>query len=109
MIAAHGKIVAVRVRVRSTFDLSHAPPENVSWVPVLFIAGYNAAFAADALRHVEVKPILLSRPRRVRHTILRSRSAEQAERHLRCVGRDGCVGCGQVEGAATFLRPREQG
>jgi hypothetical protein len=109
MIAAHGKIVAVRVRVCSTFDLTHAPPENVSWVPVLFVTGNNAAFAADTLRHIEVKPILFSRPGPGRHTFLRDRSADQAERNLRCVGRDGCVGCRQVEGAATFLCSREQG
>ena len=46
--------------VGSTFDLAYAPPQDVGRVTILFIAGYNAAFTSDALRHIEMKPILLA-------------------------------------------------
>lgn len=61
VIAADGEVVALGEGVRATFDLSHSPPEYVGRIAVLFVAGYDAALAADALRHVEVKAILLAR------------------------------------------------
>jgi len=47
-------------RVGAAFDLAHSPPEDVGGIAVLFVAGDDAALAANALRHVEVKPVLFS-------------------------------------------------
>jgi hypothetical protein len=51
---------ALGVWIPSPFDFSHATPVNFRWISVLFVARHNAALAADALAHVEVKPILLA-------------------------------------------------
>jgi len=61
VIAAHRKMKPLRVRIESTFDFANPPPINVRWISVLLIAGDNATFAANTLRHIEVKPILLAR------------------------------------------------
>lgn len=63
VIAANGEIMALSERVSSAFDLAHASPENVGRIAILLVACNNAALAADALRHVEVKPVLLARAR----------------------------------------------
>jgi len=60
VIAAHRKMKPLRVRIESTFDFANAPPIDVSRISVLLIAGDNAAFAANTLRHIEVKTILLA-------------------------------------------------
>ncbi len=60
MIATHGKIVALGLRVAATLKLSDPPPQNVCRVAVLLIASHLARPAANALRHVEVEPILLA-------------------------------------------------
>ena len=66
MIAAHREIVALRIRIVAAFDFAHAPPVDVGRISVLLVAGHHAAFAADALRHVEVKAVLFSRLQRSR-------------------------------------------
>jgi hypothetical protein len=48
------------VRIPATFDLTHAPPVDVRWISVLFVAGHNAALAPDAFAHVEVKAKLFA-------------------------------------------------
>src|ERR1019366_4047788 len=60
VVAAHREIVALRVGVVAAFDLADAPPVEVRRIAVLFVAGYDTAFAANALRHVEVKAILFA-------------------------------------------------
>ncbi len=61
MVAAHGKIVAAGIGVGAAFNLANAPPANLRGVSVLLVAGDLAGAAADALRHVEVEAVLLSR------------------------------------------------
>jgi hypothetical protein len=49
------------MRVVAAFDLAYTPPVYVCWVAVLLVARHDAAFASDALRHVEVEPVLFAR------------------------------------------------
>src|SRR5947208_7876187 len=51
----------LRVRIPPAFDLTHAPPINLRRVSVLLVACHDAALAADALRHVKVESVLLTR------------------------------------------------
>lgn len=60
MITAHREMKALRVWVLATFDFAHSPPVDAGWIAVLLVASYDAAFASDALVHVEVKAILLT-------------------------------------------------
>ena len=64
MIAAHREIVALRIGIAAAFDLADAPPVNVRGIAVLLIARDLAGAASDALRHVEVKAILLALAKR---------------------------------------------
>ena len=50
----------MRPRIPAAFNFTHAPPVDGRGISVLLIAGDDAAFAADALRHVEVEAVLLS-------------------------------------------------
>jgi hypothetical protein len=50
----------LRVWIPAAFDFTHAPPVDVRWISVLFVAGHDAAFAANALAHVEVKAKLFA-------------------------------------------------
>jgi hypothetical protein len=52
---------SLRVGITTAFNLTHAPPINVRWISVLFVASHYAALAADALAHIEMKSILFSR------------------------------------------------
>ena len=61
VVAAHRKVMALRVGIVAAFHLAHAPPVEFRRVAVLLVAGHHAAFAADALRHVEVEAVLLAR------------------------------------------------
>ena len=61
MVAAHGKVQSLRVGIPATFDFADAAPIDVRGISVLFVAGDDTAFAADALRHVEVKAILFAK------------------------------------------------
>jgi hypothetical protein len=63
MVAAHRKIEALGEGIRATLDLSDSPPVDLERVTVLLGARDLAAAAADAFRHVEMKPVLLARPR----------------------------------------------
>jgi hypothetical protein len=60
MIAAHGKVESACIGIPATFDFANAPPLNRGRISVLFIAGNDAAFAADALAHIEVEAILFA-------------------------------------------------
>jgi hypothetical protein len=51
------------LRVPAAFDFADAPPIDCSGVAVLLVARDDAALAADALAHVEMKPVLLTWPR----------------------------------------------
>ena len=60
MVAADGKVVPLRRRIGAALDLSHAPPKDIGRISILLVARHHAAFAADALRHVEMKAVLLA-------------------------------------------------
>jgi hypothetical protein len=60
VIASHGEVMARSGGPGTAFDLSDAPPVNVSRVSVLFVACDLAGATADALCHIEVESILLS-------------------------------------------------
>ena len=64
MVAPHRKIKTLGEGILAAFDLTHPPPVDRQRIIVLLGAGHLAAVASDALRHVEVKPVLLagSRP-----------------------------------------------
>ena len=61
VVAAHRKVVALRIRIVAAFHFAHAPPVDRRRIAVLFVAGHHTALAADALRHIEVKAVLLAR------------------------------------------------
>ena len=60
VITCHGEVQALGVGIRSAFDLTYLAPVDFEWISVLFRTGDLAAAAADALRHVEVEPVLLT-------------------------------------------------
>ncbi len=60
MIAAHGKVQSPRVGIPAASDFSDAAPVDIRRVSILFVAGDDATFAADALRHVEVEAVLFA-------------------------------------------------
>jgi len=60
VVASHREVIASSVRPSAPFDLSDAPPVNVSGVSVLFVARDLARAAADTLRHIEVESVLFS-------------------------------------------------
>lgn len=62
MIAANGEVVPASVGVASAFNLAYSAPKNICRIAVLFVAGNNAAFAANTASHVKVKPKLFSGP-----------------------------------------------
>jgi hypothetical protein len=64
MVTTHREVETLRVGIPSAFDFPYAPPVDVGRISILLIAGHNAALAANALRHVEVKTILFARFRR---------------------------------------------
>jgi len=62
VVAAHRKVMPLGVRIMAAFDFADAPPVEFGGIPVLLIASDNAAFTADALRHIEVKAVLFAGP-----------------------------------------------
>ena len=60
MIAAHRKMMALRVWIVTAFHFANAAPLNCGGIAVLFVAGYDATLAADALRHIEVEAVLFA-------------------------------------------------
>jgi hypothetical protein len=60
MVTAHREIEPVCVGVKAALDLAHAPPVNGRRISILLVAGNHTALATNALRHVEVKAILLA-------------------------------------------------
>ena len=63
VVTAHRQIVAERIWINAALNLAHPPPENIRGIAILLVAGHHAALAPDALGHVEVKAVLLIRPR----------------------------------------------
>jgi hypothetical protein len=54
-------VQALRVWIPAAFNFSHAPPVDIGWISVLLVASHHTTLAADALRHVEVEPVLFFR------------------------------------------------
>src|SRR5437879_2824907 len=52
--------MALRIRVMPALHLADPPPVERRRIAVLLVTGHHAALAADALRHIEVKTILLA-------------------------------------------------
>src|SRR6185369_13533467 len=61
VVAAHGEVKSLSERVGPAFDFTNTPPVHVSRIVILLIACHLTAVATDALRHVEVEPVLLTR------------------------------------------------
>ena len=59
----------------AAFEFTDAAPVEVGGVAVLLVAGYDAALAADALRHVEMKAILFTDAGRARRDELQQIAA----------------------------------
>jgi hypothetical protein len=60
VIATHREIETRRERPGTAFDLANTSPMNLCRIAILLIASHLARAAPDALRHVEVKSILLA-------------------------------------------------
>ena len=60
VIAPHRQVTALRIGPCTSLNLTKAPPVNLGWIAVLFIAGNLAGTAADALGHIEMKAILFT-------------------------------------------------
>src|SRR5437762_11449802 len=105
MVAAHREMESLCVGIKAALDFSDSPPINFSWISVLLIASHHAAFAADALRHIEVKAILLAqlqRPLRNQRWRRQRRDCIQAVLILRR-GNSGQQECNTV-----FSRPFDE-
>jgi ABC-type proline/glycine betaine transport system permease subunit len=50
----------LRVRIAPALDFTDTPPIYVRWIPVLLVAGYDAALATYAFAHVKVKAKLFT-------------------------------------------------
>ena len=85
----------MRVRIPAAFDLADAAPVDRRRVAVLLVAGDDAALAADAAAHVEVKPVLLAGPRRAR------RHPPVEREHAAGVDRSQARSSGHADGAAS--------
>jgi hypothetical protein len=59
VVAAHGEVVALGIRKVAAFHFAHTPPIDCRGITILLVARNHAAFTSDALRHVEVKAVLL--------------------------------------------------
>jgi hypothetical protein len=88
VIATHGQMKPLRIRIPAAFDFTDATPIDVRGISVLLVASHNATLASDALGHVEMKAILLARPERTLRnsagamsegSALRSLAARQCE------------------------------
>jgi hypothetical protein len=60
VVAAHRQIVALRLRIVAAFHLPDTSPVQLGRITILFVAGDHTAFAANALRHVEVESVLFA-------------------------------------------------
>jgi D-aminopeptidase len=60
VVAPHRQVRAVHRRKPAALNLTNTPPVDRRRVGVLFVAGDDAALAADALRHVHMKTVLLA-------------------------------------------------
>jgi len=78
MVAAHGKVMAMREGISAAFDFSHPPPEDIGGIAILLVARHHATFAADALRHVEMKSVLFALAQYSERSRSGARPAERA-------------------------------
>jgi hypothetical protein len=86
VITAHGEIPTSRIGIVAAFDFTDATPVEIAGISVLLVAGHNTAFAADALRHVEMETILLAR----RWLSVWDQAVPGFELHKRIGGTRGC-------------------
>src|SRR5205814_9812208 len=103
MVTAHGQMQALRIRVPPAFDFADPPPIDVRGISVLLVASNNATLAADALRHVKVKAILLAR---FQYALRNSRrGVVNGSGAVRCADRDQQVSGRESERRALLFRP----
>lgn len=60
MIATHRQMQPLRVRIPATFNFADASPIDVRGISVLLVASNDATLAADTLRHIKMKAVLLA-------------------------------------------------
>jgi len=60
MVAPHGEVKTLRVRIGAAFNFTHAPPGYARRIIVLLAASHLTAVAPDTLRHVEVEAVVLA-------------------------------------------------
>jgi hypothetical protein len=60
VIATHREVVALCLRIASSFQLSDATPQDVCRISILFVARNFAGAAPNTFRHVEMKAMLLA-------------------------------------------------
>ena len=102
VVAAHREVRTRRHRKPAAFDLADAPPVDRRRIAVLLVAGDDAALAADALAHVDVKAVLLARTGRAfRHAPFLRRTSDARTRA-------STSALGQREGDTVFLHSRQQ-
>ena len=103
MIATHRQMQTLRVRVPATFNFADASPIDVRGISVLFVASDDATLAADALRHIKVKTVLLAD---LQSALGNSRDGlVNGRRAVRCTDRDQMAFGRECERRALFFRP----
>jgi hypothetical protein len=90
------------VGIDASFYFADATPENIRGVSILFIACHDAAFAPNALGHVEVEAILFPRAGRRWQLQIGPHTAQRSHQPLASFHR-----CGQTKGRIAFLCPFE--
>ena len=60
MIATHRKVEPLCSRKDAALNFAYAAPVDVGGIGVVFIAGDDTAFAANAFCHVEVEAVLFA-------------------------------------------------
>jgi len=70
VITAHREVVALSIGVIAALDVAHCTPVNCGRIAVLLVAGYDAALATDAFRHVKVEAVLLAGCKRAHRNLV---------------------------------------
>jgi hypothetical protein len=60
VIASHRQMQTLCLRIPAAFDFADPPPVDFSRIAVLLVASHHTTLAPDALRHIEMKAVLLA-------------------------------------------------
>jgi len=103
MVTTHRQVLALCIRVPSAFDFTDAPPIDVRGISVLLVTSDNATLAADTLRHVKVKAVLLAN---FQGSLGNSRCGMlNGSGAMRCSDRDQQISGRESERRALLFRP----